>query len=353
MAVRGRRENPIDREGNPWRAFVDDLQKLRGTATLADIGAKVGYSTSHLAHRLNPGNVDMSEQFVRAYAEACGANPDEWVQRRREALEGLKAMGASTVPRPAFSPEGTADTLGPFPIGPRPSRHRIAVVAFAAVSGLVVLTGTVVKALLDGADGPPGVSSGVALSTSPSLPPGPAPSDTPGDAPSTPLSASSSASPPSSPGASSDASSNVVPLPAHDCRDDWAKTSVEFVLVMPCIRRDSRGIAISAKIKSTKREGPAEEVTLWIWLMKHDRRLVERRQSHLTRDEKSLRRCRIRLANGGRVATCGPFMVPPPADEGRYTTSSSVRNQDAPYPPGWNDSVFTGTQGGLITWRPT
>ncbi|GLW66128.1 hypothetical protein Arub01_43720 [Actinomadura rubrobrunea] len=302
MAVRGRKEKPIDRDESPWHAFVDDLRKLRGEeTTLADIGAKIGYSASYLSRMLNPGNDNITERFVRAYAEACGADPDEWARRRREALGEPEPPEPPTVPRPRLSPEETADTLEPLPIKPRVSQRRVAIIASAVGGVLAVLAGTVVTTMLGGPDRPP----------------------------------------------------NVVITPTDECRSSWAGTSQKSVLVMPCIKHDDHGIAIYAKIKSIKRGGRAEEVTVWLWLMKHDRHLVERHAAHLTRNEASLRRCRIRLANADQIATCGPFIVPPPAEKGVYTTSSSVRSLDATYPPGWNDPTFTGTQGGLLTWTPT
>lgn len=352
MTIRGSGEESIGRDEGPWRAFVEDLRRLAGTATLAELSAKMGYSASELTQRLNPANRDIPEQFVRAYAEACGANPEEWAQRRREALEALTTAGASGDPQLFLSAERSVGTLEPHPAGPRSFRHRFAVIAFAAASGLVVLTGTVVKALLDDTAPPPDVAPSAASSDSPALViPTVTHTVTPSAAPA--VSAKASSDPPQNPPAktsSDDPPANAAGLPTHECRDNWTKSSVELVFVMPCIKRDSGGISIYTKIRSDKQSGSAQEVTVWIWLMKHDRHLVQSRQAHLTRSEKSLRRCRMRLPNGGRVMTCGPFKVPPPDKAGSYTTSSSVRTHDAAYPPGWDDPGFSGTQGGLVTW---
>ncbi|GGT45050.1 helix-turn-helix domain-containing protein [Streptomyces chromofuscus] len=305
MAVRGRKEKSIDRGESAWHAFIDDLRKLRGTATLSDIGAALGYSAGHLSRTLSPGNTNLTEDFVRAYAKACGADPEEWAQRRSEALRASQpATDQPTVPDPAHLsgqvPSNTPETL----VRKSQALWRHPAVALAA-AGLVVLGSMEVRGWWSGD-----------RHRSPSAP------------------------------------TTLEPL-AQQCRPDWAPVAQASLSVMPCIERGADGVMISVKYKAIPQDGTPGEATVWLWLMYQDPQMIKDRTMHLTRNESTLRRCRVQLDNGDQVQTCGPFRLDPPAKKGTYTTASSARMHDSVYPPGWEVPEFSGTQGGVLPWKST
>jgi hypothetical protein len=348
MSPRGRKEKPIDRDAGPWHAFIDDLRKLRGKANLTTVGQAMGYSASHLSRSLDPANRDLSEDFVRAYARACDADPDEWARRRAEALRAVQAMEASAAEavrdaRPEDAPRAaTADTArpeetphagpGPDPepepetapilLGPpgedtggrttetlaaepRSLLRLPGVIALAAV-GLAVLIGVGVSIQLFGGGG---VST--ARTTDVTTP---------------------------------------EPL-TEQCRSGWAPMRKASLYVMPCIERGTDGVIIYAKVKAMSRDGVPDEATVWLWLMHQDQEAIDNRTFQLTRDESTLRRCRVRLKDADQVETCGPFTLPAPAKQGVYATASQADLNDAVHPPGWHDPTFSGTQGGSLHWR--
>jgi len=326
MATRGRKEKPIDREAGPWHAFIADLRELRGSANLATVGRAMGYSASYLSRSLSPANLDLSEDFVRSYARACGADPDEWARRRAEALRAVREGETSHAEavRGARPEETPRDELDTTPImlrspaqdsGGRTTETLAAkqrllllllrpsgVVALAAV-GLAVLIGVVVTTRLTGGDG-------VSAVTTPE------------------------------------------PL-TQQCRDGWSAKPEAALYVLPCIERGPAGVVIYVKVKPMPLDGAPDEATVWLWLMHRDPEALKNRTFHLTRNESTLRRCRIRNGDPDQVVTCGPFKLPPPAKEGLYSTATNAHPDDSVYPPGWYDPGVSGTQGGLLPWKRT
>ena len=326
MSPRGRKEKPIDRDAGPWHAFIDDLRKLRGKANLTTVGQAMGYSASHLSRSLDPANRDLSEDFVRAYARACDADPDEWARRRAEALRAVREGETSHAEavRGARPEETPRDELDTTPImlrspaqdsggrttetlaaEPRSLLRLPGVIALAAV-GLAVLIGVGVSIQLFGGGG---VST--ARTTDVTTP---------------------------------------EPL-TEQCRSGWAPMRKASLYVMPCIERGTDGVIIYAKVKAMSRDGVPDEATVWLWLMHQDQEAIDNRTFQLTRDESTLRRCRVRLKDADQVETCGPFTLPAPAKQGVYATASQADLNDAVHPPGWHDPTFSGTQGGSLHWR--
>ncbi|MER7949683.1 helix-turn-helix domain-containing protein [Streptomyces sp. NPDC096079] len=85
----GRQEKPLDPEQGPVARLAHDLRRLRGDAggpTYAAMARRAGYSVATLS-RAAAGEQLPSLPVVRAYASACGADPDAW-ERRWLAVSG-------------------------------------------------------------------------------------------------------------------------------------------------------------------------------------------------------------------------------------------------------------------------
>ncbi|WP_432116050.1 helix-turn-helix domain-containing protein [Streptomyces sp. S1] len=90
----GRQEKPVDPERGPVARLAHDLRGLRenaGRPTYAAMARRAGYSVATLS-RAAAGDQLPSLPVVRAYASACGADPDEW-ERRWLAVSGELAAG--------------------------------------------------------------------------------------------------------------------------------------------------------------------------------------------------------------------------------------------------------------------
>lgn len=165
-----------------------------------------------------------------------------------------------------------------------------------------------------------------------------------------------SAQAPKTPGRSPFTSSHpssdpTTPMPlARQCTG-WSRIQQAFVDVMPCIGHDANGVTISVKVKAIPQDGTPNDVTVWLWLMHQDRKMIKNRTFQLTRNESTLHRCQIHLDNEEQVEPCGPYPVATPTKEGQYSTSVQARtHSDSAYPPGWDDPKFAGTQGGRLLW---
>lgn len=148
-------------------------------------------------------------------------------------------------------------------------------------------------------------------------------------------------------GDDADAGQNVVVLPSTLCRS-WAAMPQQGVEVRPCIAKSDGRVALSTEVRAIDPGNAPGDVTVWVWLMNLDQRLLDGKQYHLTRDESTLGKCSLGITDE-RVVRCGPFRHEPPG-QGRYATAMSVRLQDDIRPPGWDSPAFTGTQSPPLTW---
>ncbi|EPH44765.1 DNA-binding protein [Streptomyces aurantiacus] len=99
----GRREKPLDPTDGPVARFAVELRKLRqeaGTPSYRAMAQRAAYSVTALSQAA-AGEKLPSLAVVRAYAEACGADPQEWERRRHEAAREL-------ADEPAADAEGDA-----------------------------------------------------------------------------------------------------------------------------------------------------------------------------------------------------------------------------------------------------
>ncbi|MFI6423260.1 helix-turn-helix domain-containing protein [Streptomyces sp. NPDC050842] len=99
----GRQEKPLDPEQGPVARLAHDLRRLRreaGGPTYAAMARRAGYSVATLS-RAAAGEQLPSLPVVRAYATACGADPEEW-EERWHAVSGELAARERTddVPSP-------------------------------------------------------------------------------------------------------------------------------------------------------------------------------------------------------------------------------------------------------------
>ncbi|GGO42842.1 nSTAND1 domain-containing NTPase [Streptomyces lasiicapitis] len=84
----GRREKPLDPTDGPAARFAAELRKLRqeaGAPSYRVMARQASYSVTALSQAA-AGERLPSLAVVRAYAEACGADPEEWERRLREAV---------------------------------------------------------------------------------------------------------------------------------------------------------------------------------------------------------------------------------------------------------------------------
>lgn len=136
--------------------------------------------------------------------------------------------------------------------------------------------------------------------------------------------------------------------PSLECRGQWV--SMNSLYVLPCIGKGRDGLIISADVRAKDPQGAPSGATVWIWLMNVEN--VNRTRLHLTRDQTTLRSCKIQLADNSRTQTCGPFVVKPPKP-GTYTTSILAYHQPSLLPPGWYSPIIAGSQAiANRTWKP-
>ncbi|MFC8519447.1 helix-turn-helix domain-containing protein [Streptomyces sp. NPDC057257] len=89
----GRREKPVDPDAGPVQHLAHDLRLLRekaGKPPYRQMAERAGYSTTALSQAA-AGDQLPTLALVRAYAEALGADPDEWEERWRQADAEVRA----------------------------------------------------------------------------------------------------------------------------------------------------------------------------------------------------------------------------------------------------------------------
>ncbi|WP_232030197.1 nSTAND1 domain-containing NTPase [Streptomyces lincolnensis] len=92
----GRPERPVDPESGPLQRFAHELRSLRrdgGLPSYRTMAQRTGLSVTALS-RAASGERLASAAVVRAYALACGADPDEWERRRQVVAEETAPQGA-------------------------------------------------------------------------------------------------------------------------------------------------------------------------------------------------------------------------------------------------------------------
>lgn len=92
----GRPERPVDPGAGPVQRFAHDLRSLRrdgGSPSYRTMAERTGLSVTALS-RAASGERLASAAVVRAYAWACGADPDEWERRREAVAEEAAPQGA-------------------------------------------------------------------------------------------------------------------------------------------------------------------------------------------------------------------------------------------------------------------
>ncbi|MET7480827.1 hypothetical protein ABZT17_41765 [Streptomyces sp. NPDC005648] len=85
----GRPERPVDPDAGPLQRFAHELRSLRrngGSPSYRTMSQRTGLSVTALS-RAASGERLASAAVVRAYALACGADPDEWERRRQAVVE--------------------------------------------------------------------------------------------------------------------------------------------------------------------------------------------------------------------------------------------------------------------------
>lgn len=92
----GRREKPVDPDAGPVQRLAYDLRLLRekaGKPPYREMARRAGYSTTALSQAA-AGDQLPSLALVRAYAEALGADPEDWERRWREADAEVRTPSA-------------------------------------------------------------------------------------------------------------------------------------------------------------------------------------------------------------------------------------------------------------------
>ncbi|MEU9318182.1 helix-turn-helix domain-containing protein [Streptomyces sp. NPDC048295] len=98
----GRQEKPLDPGQGPVTRLAHDLRRLRreaGGPTYAAMARRAGYSVATLS-RAAAGEQLPSLPVVRAYATACGADPEEWEERWYAVSQELAAREPADAPGP-------------------------------------------------------------------------------------------------------------------------------------------------------------------------------------------------------------------------------------------------------------
>jgi transcriptional regulator with XRE-family HTH domain len=94
----GRRPRPLDPLSGPLGRFAAQLRELReeaGNPTYREMAARVYFSRTALADAAG-GRSLPSVAVVRAYAEACGGEPEQWAKRWHEVRDGLQLAESPT-----------------------------------------------------------------------------------------------------------------------------------------------------------------------------------------------------------------------------------------------------------------
>lgn len=93
---RGRPERPLDPDAGPVQRFAHELRSLRARAGSPPYRTMSGQARVSVAalSRAASGERLPSVAVVRAYAQACGADPDVWQDRLRAAADEVAACGA-------------------------------------------------------------------------------------------------------------------------------------------------------------------------------------------------------------------------------------------------------------------
>ncbi|MFF4797910.1 hypothetical protein ACFY1U_05780 [Streptomyces sp. NPDC001351] len=94
---RGRPERPLDPDAGPVQRFAHELRSLRaraGSPSYRTMSGQARVSVAALS-RAASGERLPSVAVVRAYAQACGADPDVWQDRLRAAADEVAACGAA------------------------------------------------------------------------------------------------------------------------------------------------------------------------------------------------------------------------------------------------------------------
>jgi transcriptional regulator with XRE-family HTH domain len=89
----GRREKPVDPDAGPVQRLAHDLRLLRekaGKPPYREMAERARYSITAMSQAA-AGDQLPSLAVVPAYAEALGADPDEWERRWREADAAVRA----------------------------------------------------------------------------------------------------------------------------------------------------------------------------------------------------------------------------------------------------------------------
>ncbi|MFF4506210.1 helix-turn-helix domain-containing protein [Streptomyces sp. NPDC001401] len=94
---RGRPERPLDPDAGPVQRFAHELRSLRaqaGSPSYRTMSERARVSVAALS-RAASGERLPSVAVVRAYAQACGADPDEWEKRLSAAADEVAACGTA------------------------------------------------------------------------------------------------------------------------------------------------------------------------------------------------------------------------------------------------------------------
>ncbi|NEB03452.1 helix-turn-helix domain-containing protein [Streptomyces sp. SID13726] len=103
---RGRPERPLDPDAGPVQRFAHELRCLRRTAGSPSYRVMADQSRVSVSalSRAAAGERLPSAAVVRAYARACGADPDEWEVRLKAAGEQVSQYGSTQENSPYLGP---------------------------------------------------------------------------------------------------------------------------------------------------------------------------------------------------------------------------------------------------------
>lgn len=108
---RGRPERPVDPDAGPVQRFASELRALRaeaGSPSYRTMAERTGVSVSALS-RAASGERLPSAAVARAYAQACGADPEVWEARWRAAGDVRECATESDPPYRGLAPFGYDD----------------------------------------------------------------------------------------------------------------------------------------------------------------------------------------------------------------------------------------------------
>ncbi|QKW32510.1 helix-turn-helix domain-containing protein (plasmid) [Nocardiopsis flavescens] len=352
----GRRKKELVDDGTPIAGFAASLRALREDA--GNPSYRQMAEAGHLAHNVlsqaDAGHRLPTEEAVVAYVRACGGDVEEWKERRRRALIAHQAVEEACNPRTGVGqreqpvpvtndhPSAAAsepaagqlagaggaqeppplphpDQAGQVRARPRPRRvRRSRIVYGAACVGVAVLVAVGLSMPMWRAD------------------------------PAEPVLPGTNGAQSAVPSAGTQVSGPGGEEQGRTCRPQWEGVSAALAEFRPCITPHAEGLSLSAEVRLMDPHSEPVQVTVWLWLMELDPQILASAEYDRTRDEATLRSCRLNLS-GGQVQECGPELVVPPG-EGRYSTSGSIRLHEGDHPPGWDDPGFAGTQSEAVTW---